>query len=123
MARHNITGQWGEQMACEYLIAQGYAIASRNWRSGHYELDIVAMKDNYVAFVEVKTRTNPNDDPLEAIDSRKIAHIVRSADVYIKCYRPHGSARFDVIAVKGSPDDFTIEHIRDAFFPPLKSYR
>ena len=119
MALHNTTGAWGEELACEKLITLGYAICERNKRIGHYELDIVAMKDNRIVFVEVKTRTNPNSDPLEAIDSKKIARMTRAANAYVIAYDIPHEVQFDIIAINGTPDNYTLEHIPDAFTAPL----
>ena len=122
MAKHNELGKWGEDLACEKLVADGYAIVHRNWRMGHYEVDIIAMKGNRIVFAEVKTRSDMDCDPLEAVDSRKIAHIARSADVYIRTYDLHHEAQFDLFAINGTPECYKMEHIADAFFPPLKTY-
>lgn len=119
MAQHNTTGAWGEELACEKLITLGYAICERNKRIGHYELDIIAMKGNRIVFVEVKTRTNPNSDPLEAIDSKKIARMTRAANAYVIAYDIPHEVQFDIIAISGTPDNYTLEHIPDAFTAPL----
>lgn len=49
-------GAWGEGVACEYLVGKGFSIVDRNWRVGHYELDIVARRGDAAHVVEVKTR-------------------------------------------------------------------
>ncbi|MBR7052890.1 MAG: YraN family protein, partial [Bacteroidaceae bacterium] len=54
MAQHNSTGNSGEDLAADYLVAKGYFIVERNWRSGHKEIDIVARREGVVVFVEVK---------------------------------------------------------------------
>ena len=122
MAEHNELGKWGEDLACEKLVSEGYAIIERNWRMGHYEVDIIAMKDNRIIFAEVKTRADGYCDPMEAIDRKKIAHMVASADVYMRSHDFPHEAQFDVFGIVGSPEDYKMEHIADAFFPPLKSY-
>ncbi len=122
MARHNTLGEWGEDLACEKLVADGYAIAERNWRMGRYEIDIIAVKDDFVIFGEVKTRADMDIDPLEAVDSRKIARMVASAEAYMLHHDLRRQVRFDLFAVNGTPDGYRLEHIPDAFMPPLKTY-
>ena len=45
MAEHNLLGKAGEDAAVDYLERHDYVIRHRNWRKGHFELDIVAAKD------------------------------------------------------------------------------
>lgn len=124
MARHNDIGNWGEQLACDKLLSEGWAIAERNWRQGHLELDIVAINAAVIVFAEVKTRADRNEDPLESIDRRKISNIVRAAQAYLYAHPEiRQSPRFDLFAINGNPDDYSMEHLPDAFDPPLKSYR
>lgn len=123
MAQHNETGQWGEVLACEKLIIEGYTICQRNMRIGHYEIDIIATKGNRIIFIEVKTRTNPNHDPLEAIDNKKIARMTRAANAYVIAYNIPHEVQFDIITIIGTPENYTIEHIPDAFTAPLTSSR
>lgn len=122
MATHNDTGHWGETLACEYLAAKGYAIAEHNWRCGHYEIDIIAYKGSRIIFVEVKTRSNKEEDPLEAVNRSKIMRLVRAAKVYIEANKINHDLQFDLIAINGNHDEYHIEHIEDAFAPPLITY-
>lgn len=114
-------GKWGEQVATDYLVTQGFAIMNNNARVGHKEVDIVAMKGDAIHFIEVKTRSNPLDNPLEAIDSRKIRRICRFADSYVRTYNLPHRPQFDAIAVTGDPANGVVsfEHIQNAFYPPL----
>lgn len=122
MARHNETGRWGEAVAADYLTSKSYAIAERNWRSGHYEIDIVAYKGSRIIFVEVKTRSNLYDDPIEAVDRNKAMRLIRAAIVYVEAHNINHDMQFDIIAVNGSKDNYSIEHIADAFESPLRTY-
>jgi len=122
VARHTSVGRWGEQIAVDTLVADGYAIVERNWRSGHLELDIIARKDNVMVFVEVKTRSADYADAVSAVDMRKRNRMVRSADTYLRM-QPHDyDFRFDIIAINGTPEEYTVEHIPDAFLPSLRHY-
>ena len=55
MAAHNELGKEGEEESVRFLMEKGYKIRHRNWRSGKYELDIVAQQQNELVIVEVKT--------------------------------------------------------------------
>ncbi len=123
MARHNITGQQGEDIVADHLVSQGYAIAERNYRMGHNEIDIIAIKDTEIAFVEVKTRRSDDIDPLLAIDRKKIRHLASAANAYIRINSIRQTPRFDVATVILSEGEPTIEYIEDAFLPPLRTYR
>ena len=49
-------GNRGEQLAAQYLVQRGYTLIARNWRCAHGEIDIVALADSSIVFVEVRTR-------------------------------------------------------------------
>lgn len=120
MARHNVLGKAGEDAVTEYLEQQGYAIRHRNWRKNHLELDIVAAKDGELIIVEVKTRSNTDYiQPQDAVNRQKIRRIVVAADAYIKHFGLDAPVRFDIITAVGEPDAFRIEHIKEAFYPPM----
>ncbi len=126
MARHNDLGKWGEQLAVDMLVTKGYAIAERNWRTGDMEIDIVAMKGARIVFVEVKTRSDNGFDPADAVDRRRMMRMVRAADSYVRSHGIPHEVQFDVVFVVGSPLGAVpprIEHIEDAFLPPLRTIR
>ena len=121
MAKHLILGQKGEDIAARYLEQHGYTILDRNWRSGHKELDLVVMKDHTVVFVEVKTRTSTDyGDPWSFVDNRKMRRIVNSADAYIRYNCLDMDVRFDIISIILDGEELKVEHIEQAFFPPVE---
>ena len=119
MALHNDFGHWGEEVAAGYLRRQGYTILHRNYRVGHRDLDIVALRDDVLVFVEVKTRReNSLVDAELAVDGRKIQSVSIAANSYIKRFNISALIRFDVITVVGSPSGtYRINHIEDSFLP------
>ena len=121
MARHNQTGQWGEEIVRQYLAARGYAIMDSNLHVGHKEIDIVALKGTRIVFVEVKTRTSDLYDPIEAVDNKKILRMCRAADSFLRSHKFNQDPQFDVITVTGSQTDYRVEHYPDAFLPPLSN--
>jgi len=121
MSESQSLGQKGETLAIEYLQKAGYKIRHRNWRSGKKELDIVAENNDFVVFVEVKTRTDDYlEHPANAITREKQRSIIFAADGYIQRYNLNKESRFDVITViiKGETPD--IDHIENAFYPTLR---
>jgi putative endonuclease len=120
MAEHNILGKKGEDIAVRYLEEHGYSIIDRNWRSGHFELDIVAEKDGTMASIEVKTRRNDvYMKPVEAVSRAKIRRIVMATDAYIRRYCINMPVRFDIISITAEGAGFRVEHYQDAFMPPM----
>lgn len=111
-------GQEAEQLAADYLYSKGYVICERNWRCGNsIEIDIIARKDTVVAFVEVKARKGDNQQPLEAVNRKKRTQMVRGADIYMERFPFPYEYRFDIITVTGTREDYTMEHLEDAFIP------
>jgi len=120
MAEHNDLGEIGEKRAQDYLVSKGYHIRHCNWKCGNLELDIVAEKDDWLVVIEVKTRsTETFEHPQEAITLRKIRNIVSATHEYIFKFDWQGETRFDVISVIPHGELFYIDHIEDAFLPPL----
>ena len=120
MAKHNNLGKEGELAAVAYLEKNGYRILHTNWQRGRLELDIIASTEDEIVFIEVKTRSvGTIINPEEAVTNQKIRHMIIAADAYIKCFDIDLSPRFDIISVIGSPPDFEIDHIEDAFYPPV----
>lgn len=120
MAQHNELGKEGEDAAVRYLEDNDYLIRHRNWRKGHLELDIVAAKENELIVIEVKTRSNTQFAlPEDAVNLPKIKRTVRAADTYMKLYQIDAPVRFDIITAVGEKGHFKIEHIKEAFYPPL----
>ena len=92
------TGRAGERAAAEYLRRAGYEICALNWRSGRYELDIVARKAGIVHFVEVKTRRAGSVTP------QKFRALTRAAVRYLAATGGQDEAQFDLAAVDVMPD-------------------
>lgn len=116
--RRQSLGWRGERAAARMLKKKGLRIVTTGYRDRIGEIDIVALDGETVVFVEVKTRRHHGaGHPLEAVDERKQAQLVRLAHVFV---RRHGlmeyRCRFDVIGVTWSDTDGPeIRHIPAAF--------
>ena len=118
MAFRNELGKQGEEVAKQYLIDKGYKILETNWKSGKYEIDIIAQKYDFLSIVEVKTRTNIDFGfPESFVTNRKMRNLVYAANNYLKYKRLDLGLRFEVIALIRIADRFQIEHFEEAFRP------
>lgn len=120
MAQHNDLGKWGEEIAREYLIVNGYTLVATDDRNGHFEIDIIALKNDRIIFVEVKTRSEGSSDPLDAITPKKIRRLCIAANTYVKQYNYKHDVQFDIITVVRNGNSHKLEHYPDAFRPPLR---
>lgn len=111
-------GDYGENAARVYLERRGFRIVAANYRFHRKEIDLVAVGEGYLVFVEVKLRRSRGfGSPAEAVGARKRAAIVLCARAFVRERRcGHLPCRFDVIAIDAAPDGASrIEHIRNAF--------
>lgn len=116
MAEHNELGKKGEEAAVVFLEKKGYRIVERNWSFSGYEIDIVSENEEFIVFVEVKTRTSSQwGNPVDAVDKRRMRRMIRSASHYLKINRIDKPTRFDIITVVGNELHFELDHIEDAF--------
>ena len=122
-------GRLGEDLACDFLEKNGYRIVRRNQRFGKNELDIVCEDDDFIIFVEVKTRSclYPESGnfgiPARAVDEGKRKNTVKAARDYLSQNYINKQPRIDVIEVYmldqrsefKTPTVLKINHIRNAF--------
>jgi len=98
----NLLGPRGESQAAAFLAQKGYRILERNYRCRMGEIDLVAMEQETLCFVEVKARTRPAfSDPLESVTATKQRRIIRAANLYLQAKNLAGrvACRFDVVTI------------------------
>ncbi len=114
-------GALGERIAERWLARDGWQVVDRRWRSGRRDIDLVALRDGVVAFVEVKTRrTTWSGEPVEAVNWRKQRELTRSAQAWIDqrgaAISPApASFRFDVVGIVASRERVAVRHVPGAF--------
>lgn len=107
-------GAMGEQMAADYLVKKGFEVVRRNFRYKHAEIDLIVKRDNWIVFIEVKTRSwNGFGEPEEFVDQRKGNKIFEAAEEFIFSTDWRGHIRFDIVSVKLGRE-IVIEHFEDA---------
>lgn len=112
-------GRLAEREAALYLRRRGYRIVAQNLRTKLGEIDLVAVKGDVVAFVEVKARSSDEfGTPYEALRPRQQKRIRRAAVAFATKKGWHDrTLRFDLVAVDldGQGRIVRIEHIPHAF--------
>ena len=113
-------GEWGEDVAVQFLRRAGYEIIERNSRpvkkDRRLDIDIVAydLRNNSVVFVEVKqhAKHSPFEKRLRSVDRRKKNNLLRACNAWRWKNSWRGSFRFDVVEVFGSPGEKSeVDHI------------
>jgi putative endonuclease len=111
-----LLGKAGEDRAAKFLADQGYRILERNYRTPHGEIDLIALHQGTIVFVEVKTRTSHAfGAPELAVTPQKQHRMVKSALGYIKYRKLHQvPCRFDVVAINAAAET-ELSLIQNAF--------
>ncbi len=111
-------GKKGEELAAKFLIENGYKIKAQNWRYHPYEIDLIATKDGFMIFIEVKLREN-NDllELWETVSKGQQKRIIAAAHEYLLLKDLDVESRFDIIGVRITRGKVNIEHYEDAFHP------
>lgn len=110
-------GNDGEQKSCDYLLEQGFSIVERNYRTKDGEVDIIALKEDVLVFVEVKTLPSGNSETLlKELNARKLKRIIKTSKCFLTKYRQYSNnyIRFDVIVID-MPGFSEVYHIENAF--------
>ncbi|MGL4991115.1 MAG: YraN family protein [Sarcina sp.] len=112
-------GSYGENLSLKYLQDKNYTIFDKNFRNRSGELDIIAIKDDILIFIEVKTRTsNLYGFPSESVSYKKIKTIINLSKYYIHIKNLTSYfVRYDVIEIilNIEKSSYNINHITDAF--------
>lgn len=94
-------GTDAEDLAANYLLGQGYTLLTRRYRCPGGEIDLVALDQDTVVFVEVKSRSGRHEHAEQAITARKWPHLRHAVAHYVSTHALRQPTRFDVIAITG----------------------
>ena len=117
MIPKNSLGGKGEKEARKYLKKKGYDIVEHNFRIGGSEIDVIAVKNDFLVFIEVKSRSSIERGlPEEFVDEKKRSKIISGARLFSirKKYRDM-FVRFDIISIVFSEGKYIIDHLENAF--------
>lgn len=120
--RRKSLGRAGESVAGEYIGNIGFRIIATNYRRRVGEIDIVALFDTIVIFIEVKTRIG-SGDPVEGYSETQMRRMVEASELFIaeneNSLPADFEVRYDLITV-GEDENGRLGvtgHIEDAFRP------
>ena len=119
-------GALGESLAERHLVAAGYSVLERNFRTRYGELDLVACSEHALVFCEVKTRVLGSrggpPGPLDAIGPGKRRRLRLMAAQWLAARAseerpPRAALRFDAIGITITPGGrlTNLEHVEEAF--------
>ncbi len=109
-------GKIGEQMTAKYLTDKGYLILEHNYRRGHLEIDLIALDEDELVIVEVKSRAYDNIlQPEDAVDHKKRLALIRLANEYVKTHGRKENVRFDIVTVVSKEGGAEIKHLKNAY--------
>jgi putative endonuclease len=110
------TGNFGENLACENLVENGFNILARNWRYKHLEIDIIASKNQMLHIIEVKTRSSERFGfPEQFIDKQKFQFLKNAAAIYQFQHPRWKNIQFDVFAIT-LKNPIEVLFLEDVFF-------
>ena len=112
-----LIGNEGENRATAFLETKGFSIIERNWRTNRGEIDIIAVKNDILVFVEVKTLPNGTLDMIQReLNNQKRQRIIKTSKRFLLKHREYNNSyvRFDVIVID-MPGLEPVYHIENAF--------
>lgn len=115
-----LLGKWGERLVAEDLRRHGWKIKETNYRCRMGEIDLIAEKGGYLAFVEVKLRKSDRyGQAKEAVTGEKQRKLRAAAELYLMEHPTRLQPRFDVAEVYApqgtNTDNPCISYIENAF--------
>jgi putative endonuclease len=93
-------GNYGEQLICRFLEKKGFTIQATQFKAIYGEIDIIALRHNVLACVEVKTRSKHYFTTSQVVNMSKQKKIIRTALYYQIQNEFKGVIRFDVALVE-----------------------
>jgi len=107
------TGLSAESRAAAFLIAKGYRILAKRFRTRYGEIDIVARRRNLLAFIEVKARATL-DEAAYAVTTRQQARIIEAAQAWLVAHPEHADFELRFHAMLIAPRRLP-RHLQAAF--------
>jgi len=98
-------GNIAEEKACAFLYDNGFIVIEQNFYSRFGEIDIIAIKDEVLHFIEVKSGLD-YESAIQNITPRKLSRLIKTGDVYLKKNKLEVAFVYDAVVV--TPKDIEI---------------
>ena len=110
-------GESGEVESVRFLLSQGFTIHQTNFHSPYGEIDIIAIKDETIHFIEVKTRSGDHESAFSSISLRKQKKLLKTASYFLSKFPELQDyfTQFDAIAISIKNNKLSVKIIYDAF--------
>ncbi len=109
-------GQAYEVLACDYLRQQGLELVDKNFHSRHGEIDLIMRQQTTLVFIEVRYRKDRSfGGAVASITAAKQKRLELTALAYLQKLGREVDARFDLLAIHGTPSNLDIEWIQNVF--------
>ena len=113
MSKSKLKGKKAEDVACSFLLKNGFELVSRNYHCRYGEIDLIMRDGDALVFVEVRYRSSKKfGDAVESIDHNKQRKLIFTANHYLQKHPSSLAIRFDVVALSPNHE---IEWINNAF--------
>jgi putative endonuclease len=104
-------GDKSENIATDFLEKEGFVILERNYFAKKLgEIDIIAIKDEVLHFIEVKSSKSDSFDPIYNVTPSKLRKVVNSAHYYLKTKKLDMAFSIDALIIRSDEVDF-IENV------------
>jgi putative endonuclease len=93
-------GNNGEKLACAFLINNGFNILEKNWRFKKLEADIIALKNNTIHIIEVKTRSSTYfGQPEDFVSDKKLDNMMEIGIAYLEENGQYKQVQYDIVSI------------------------
>jgi len=116
MASHNELGKYGEELGRSYLEKQAFKILHRNWKYSYYEIDVIALKDQVLHFIEIKTCSSvAYGFPEENVNVSKMEKLMIASEAFLFEFPEWDRVQYDILSIlilrNKAPEYFFIEDV------------
>lgn len=110
-------GLFGEDLARKYLIQKGFIFLNKNVHYREGEIDLIFENEEYLIFIEVKTRTNDQfGKAIDQITGTKVKKVRKCIEKYLLQFQTTKDIRLDTVSIDITKEYIYINHLENITF-------